>query len=78
TGVLYYTGVIFSGMHYLYLSFFIFVVLALFIFVWSLAASKPSVQRIEFVPVKVSKGVKIAWGFLVLCMLGLYVFFNGY
>jgi SSS family solute:Na+ symporter len=78
TGILYYTGLIFSGMHYLYLSFFIFVVLAFFILIWSLATAKPSVQTLEFVPIRVGRGVKLAWGFLVLCMLGLYVFFNGF
>jgi SSS family solute:Na+ symporter len=78
TGILYYTGLIFSGMHYLYLSFFIFVVLALFIFIWSMATSKPSLQTMEYVPIKVSKGVKLAWGILVLCMIGVYLFFNGF
>ena len=78
TGILYYTGLIFSGMHYLYLSFFIFVVLALFIFIWSKAVSKPSLQKMEYVPIKVNKKVKIAWGILVLCMIGVYLFFNGF
>jgi hypothetical protein len=32
----------------------------------------------EYVPIKVSKGVKLAWGILVLCMIGVYLFFNGF
>ncbi len=78
TGILYYTGLIFSDMHYLYLSFFIFAILSLFIFIWSQVEQKPVLHSMEFVPVKVSKGVKLAWGILVLCMLGVYVFFNGF
>lgn len=79
TGILYYCGLIFEGMHFLYLSFFIFVLLACFIFIYSLTTkTDPSASTLEYKPIKVSGNVKIAWSILAVVMIGLYVFFNGH
>jgi SSS family solute:Na+ symporter len=76
TGVLYYTGLIFNGLHFLYLSFIIFLVLAGFICLFSLKDKSQSGSTLEYTPVKINNKVKIAWGLLILVMLALYVFFN--
>jgi len=77
TGILYYCGLIFPGLHFLYLSFFIFVILAIFVFVCSLLDKTESSSSLSYKPIKINKGVKIAWSLLVVVMVGLYVFFNG-
>lgn len=81
-GILYYCGLIFQNMHYLYLSAIIFAVLCLFIWIYSLAiqncAKKAVAQENVLVhqPIKVTNGLKVAWILLVLVMVGIYVFFN--
>jgi SSS family solute:Na+ symporter len=75
-GVLYYTGLIFEDMHFLYLSFLIFVVLAAFIFVYSLADKTESGSTQDYRPLKINKKVKVAWCLLVVLMVGLYIVFN--
>ncbi|MDU1903138.1 MAG: sodium/solute symporter [Dysgonomonas sp.] len=77
TGILYYTGLIFKGMHFLYLSFLIFVVLACFIFLFSLADKTESTSTLNYKPILIGKNVKVAWTMLIVVMVGLYVFFNG-
>ncbi|MDR0541792.1 MAG: sodium/solute symporter [Dysgonamonadaceae bacterium] len=76
SGILYYTGLIFSGIHFLYLSFMIFVVLAAFIIVFSLTDKSASNTTLEYKPVKINNKVKIAWFLLIVIMIALYVFFN--
>lgn len=76
TGILYYCGLIFPRLHFLYLSFFIFVILAIFVFVCSLLDKTESSSSLFYKPIKINKGVKIAWSLLVVVMIGLYVFFN--
>jgi SSS family solute:Na+ symporter len=76
TGVLYYAGWIFQGLHFLYLSFIIFLVLAAFIYLFSLKDKSPSGSTLDYKPVKINNKVKIAWGLLILVMIGLYIFFN--
>ncbi|KAA6352235.1 Sodium/glucose cotransporter [termite gut metagenome] len=76
TGVLYYTGLIFQGLHFLYLSFIIFLVLAGFIYLFSLKDKPQSCSTLDYKPVKINNKVKIAWAILILVMIGLYVFFN--
>lgn len=77
TGILYYCGFIFSGLHYLYLSFFIFVILTCFIWIFSLTDKTQINSSLEYKPIKVSKNVKIAWISLAFVMVGVYIFFNG-
>jgi SSS family solute:Na+ symporter len=76
SGILYYSGMIFRGMHFLYLSFMIFVVLAVFIVVFSLVNKSASEIMLEYKPVKINNKVKIAWILLIALMIGLYIFFN--
>ncbi|MDR2804637.1 MAG: sodium/solute symporter [Dysgonamonadaceae bacterium] len=75
-GVLYYTGLLFSGMHFLYLSCMIFAVLAVFILVFSLRDTSASNTTIEYKPLKINNQVKIVWFLLIAVMIGLYIFFN--
>lgn len=78
TGLLYYSNVIFSGIHYLYVSVLIFVVLALFLFVFSLLDKRDdaSAQVMDYKPGRVDRSVKIAWLFLILVMVIMYIVFN--
>lgn len=77
TGILYYNNLIFKGLHFLYISFIIFVVLATFVFVFSLTDKQNvSVTKLNYQPIKIENKVKVAWGFLILIMAGLYLFFN--
>ncbi|MDR3220048.1 MAG: sodium/solute symporter [Dysgonamonadaceae bacterium] len=77
-GILYYTGLIFSNLHFLYLSFMIFVALAIFIFIFSLMKNGKlaSGYTLEYKPVKLNKKVLSVWITLIIIMIGLYVFFN--
>ena len=65
--------------HFMLLSFFIFVILVLSMFVVSLtdktAEVHPAMKMIHERPLK---GVIIGWTLLVVVMVSLYVFFNGY
>ncbi|MBO7232780.1 MAG: Na+/glucose cotransporter, partial [Bacteroidales bacterium] len=81
-GILYYCGLIFQGMHYLYLSAIIFAILCLFIWVYTLACrscaavSAREGEVLVHAPIKVSGGLKLAWLLLVIAMVGVYIFFN--
>jgi len=76
-GILYYNGLIFSGVHFLYVSFIIFLILAVFTCIYTLLDTKHvSVSTLDYRPIKIDKSVKIAWVVLILIMIGLYVFFN--
>lgn len=79
TGILYYCGYIFAGLHFLYLSFFIFILLGAFTFVYSLT-DRPAESAVsaDYRAVKISRGVKAAWIALTVIMIGLYLFFNGH
>lgn len=78
-GILYYCGVIFADLHFLYISFIIFVALGIFTMVCSLA-DKHAVTRsiLDYKPVFVKPSVKIALAVLIVVMVSLYVFFNGH
>src|SRR5690606_26764250 len=54
-GVLYYTNIIFNGVHYLYVSVLIFIILNLFLLIYSLLDKKEDtdVRLLNFKPVKV-------------------------
>ncbi|NLO70825.1 MAG: sodium/solute symporter [Porphyromonadaceae bacterium] len=76
-GLLYYLNLIFNGIHFLYISFGIFVILSIFVLAYSLFATKADEPKtIEIEKIKVSSGVKIAWGALILIMIVLYNVFN--
>lgn len=76
TGILYYNNLIFSGLHFLYLSFIIFVVLGIYVFIYSIIDKNTIRTKIEYKPIKINVSVKIAWIILILLMVGLYLFFN--
>ena len=76
TGILYYMKLIFNDLHFLYLSFMIFIVLAVFIFVFSLADKSISNTMLKHKPIKVDSKVKTVWLVIVVIMIGLYIFFN--
>ena len=76
TGILYYCKVIFPDLHFLYLSFFIFVILAVFVYIYSLSDKKNTPSSLAFSPIKVTTGAKLVWASLALVMIGLYIFFN--
>lgn len=77
-GVLFYTNIIFNGIHYLYVSVFIFIILSLFLFIYSLSDKKEdqAVRILDYKPIKVSRRVKFAWSLLVVVMILVYIFFN--
>jgi solute:Na+ symporter, SSS family len=76
-GVLYYNNLIFKGLHFLYISFMIFVALAVFVFVFSLIdKQKESVSTLDYQPIKIERKVKIVWATLIVVMIGMYVWFN--
>jgi SSS family solute:Na+ symporter len=75
-GIFYYTGFIFREMHFLYLSFLIFVALAVFLFLFSLAAPSRLAEALPYQPVSVSRKVKILWILLIVVMIGLYLAFS--
>jgi SSS family solute:Na+ symporter len=77
-GILYYTNLIFNGVHFLYVSFLIFVLLSVFVWLFSLISkeSDESVSIPSYKPVKVNKSVKISWSVLIVVMIGMYVLFN--
>lgn len=76
--VLYYTNIILSGVHYLYVSVLIFVVLALFLFFYSLSDKKEdaAVRVLNYKPVKVTRVVGLVWSLLIIVMLLVYILFN--
>ena len=78
TGLLYYCGFIFQGLHFLYLSFFIFVALACFAGVYSLADQTPSQSTLDYKPISIPRKVKLAWVTLAVVMIGVYICFNGH
>jgi SSS family solute:Na+ symporter len=77
-GLLYYSNLIFTGVHYLYVSVMIFLVLALFLVLFSLLDKKEGVpaETIGYKPVKVDRSVKIAWSVLIGVMVIVYILFN--
>jgi SSS family solute:Na+ symporter len=76
TGILYYAGLIFQKLHFLYLSFIIFIVLATFIGLFSMNDKFQSSSTLDYKPIKINNKVKITWAILIATMIGLYVFFN--
>jgi SSS family solute:Na+ symporter len=77
-GLLWYQKMILDGMHFLYVSFLIFIVLSLFTTIFSLLDMKKTRETtlMSYTPLKIPGNVKVAWAFLVVIMIGLYLFFN--
>lgn len=75
-GLLYYNGLIFSKLHFLYISFIIFVILAVFILIFSMLDKNVTETTLDYKPIKLEKKVLIAWIVLILIMIGMYVVFN--
>ena len=77
-GILFYMKLIFTGLHFLYLSFFLFVLLSLFIIVYSLMDKRTDSHEdtLQYEPVKTSNIVKLSWGILIIVMIALYIIFN--
>ena len=76
SGVLYYNGLLFPNMHFLYLSFIIFIVLSVYSYVASLLKPCNNTSTLTFVPSKLTLGSTIAWLLLVVVMVVLYLVFN--
>lgn len=77
-GLLYYTGLILQGIHFLYISFAIFVLLMIFVLIFTYYEKPTGVESVLPEPesVKVDKSVKLVWSLLVLVMIGMYIIFN--
>lgn len=77
-GLLWYQKLIPGNLHFLYISFLIFVVLSVFTAVFSLFDMKKTNEAtvLGYSPIKIPGKVKIAWGVLVVIMIGLYWVFN--
>jgi len=77
TGILYYNNLVFSRIHFLYVSFIIFVFLSAFTYLFTILDTKhKSVSTLNYQTIKIENSVKIAWTVLIVIMIGLYVFFN--
>lgn len=78
TGILYYCGIIFQGIHFLYISFAIFLVLALFLFLYSLYDTQHVAKDMTYQRQPVSTKIKWLWGVLIIVMIVMYIIFNGH
>ncbi|MBB3187007.1 sodium:solute symporter family transporter [Microbacter margulisiae] len=78
-GILFYDKLIFKDLHFLYLSFFLFILLSLFVVVYSLLdrySNREEENMLKYEHIKVSRTVKISWGLLCVTMVILYVIFR--
>lgn len=77
-GILWYMKLILPNLHFLYLSFFLFVGLSLFTIVYSLIdkCAEDHIDTLNYKPIKVSNAVKISWGLFIVVMIALYIIFN--
>ena len=77
-GILFYMKLIFTGLHFLYLSFFLFILLSCFIIVYSLMDKRIDSHEdtLQYKPIKTANIVKLSWGILVAVMITLYIIFK--
>ena len=77
-GIAYYNKLIFNNLHFLYVSFIIFVLLGIYVFIYSIIDKNSSSKlvKIDYQAINVNRSVKIAWILLIIVMIGLYLFFN--
>ncbi|MDR3329572.1 MAG: sodium/solute symporter [Prevotellaceae bacterium] len=80
TGLLYYTGVVLAGVHFLLISFGLFVALCAAIVAISLAAPAPAKAAVESAGAgkPLRRAILIPWALLAAIMVALYVIFNGH
>ncbi|MDR2815073.1 MAG: sodium/solute symporter [Prevotellaceae bacterium] len=84
TGILYYTGVMLTGVHFLLISFGIFVALSVAIILISLlipeAAGQKANAEVTFSAKikKPGKAVLVPWVILIAVMAAMYIIFNGH
>jgi SSS family solute:Na+ symporter len=79
TGILYYNKLILNGVHFLYVSFLIFILLSFFVIIYSIFRKKEIMQDENlpvFESIRPGKKVIVAWSLLVLVMLVMYLIFN--
>lgn len=78
TGIMWYNKIVFANLHFLYVSFIIFVILSVFTTLYTLLERKPDalLTELSYRPIKISKGVLAAWTLLVLIMIAMYLIFN--
>jgi SSS family solute:Na+ symporter len=78
TGLLYYSGIIFQGIHYLYVSVMLFLLLMLFLFLYSLADHRKRETTLLPVtgPIRITRSLMIGWLTLIVSMIILYLVFN--
>lgn len=75
TGILWYQKMVFSGLHFLYVSFILFLILSLFVVIFSLFTKETYSSELSYQKLKVSKTVKTGWIALILVMIAMYVIF---
>lgn len=77
-GIAYYNKLLFNNLHFLYVSFIIFVLLAVYVYIYSLIDTKSGqkIAKIDYQPIQITRAVKTAWVVLILVMAGLYLYFN--
>jgi SSS family solute:Na+ symporter len=77
-GILFYIKLIFKELHFLYLSFALFLLLSCFVVVYSLADKRAGSHEdtLQYQPVKTAMAVKLSWGVLIVIMIALYIIFN--
>lgn len=78
TGIMWYNKLIFSHLHFLYVSFLLFIGLSMFTVVYSLLfPEKADETRMMMAqPMRINPQLAVAWGVLILVMVGLYFWFN--
>jgi solute:Na+ symporter, SSS family len=65
--------------HFMLLSFYLFVILVIFMVVVSLSKKKEMMNLIDLIRTeKPSKNVILLWAALIIVMIALYIFFNGF
>ena len=75
--MLYYTGLILSGIHFLYISFAIFVLLGIFVIIFTLRENRTTEMSVpQPETMKIDYSVKWAWGLLIVVMVAMYLIFN--
>ncbi len=76
TGVLWYQKVVFANLHFLYVSFIIFVILSIFAILITLLKPDYRTNELSYRKASISRGVMVGWSILIVIMLGLYILFN--
>ena len=76
TGILYYCGLILQGVHFLYISFAIFVFLSAFLFLFSMYDRAHITGDIPFTRQPADPKIRLMWAILILVMIVLYIIFR--